>query len=69
MSERFESLAASVEQMGQRRMFKDEQLLFAERALSLRFPEASQGGLKPSQLPPGLSPGSGRGGRPLERSQ
>ena len=50
VSERFESLAASVEQMEQRRMFKDEQLQFAERALTLRFPEASQGGLRPSQL-------------------
>ena len=50
VSERFESLAALVEQMEERRLFKDEQLRFAERALALRFPEALQGGLQPSQL-------------------
>jgi hypothetical protein len=37
MAERFESLAGQVERMEGRRLFKDEQLSFAARALALRF--------------------------------
>ena len=50
LSERFESLAAQVERMEQRRMFKDEQLQFAEAALALRFPESAARGIQASQL-------------------
>jgi hypothetical protein len=50
LSERFESLAAQVERMEQRRMFKDEQLRFAERALALRFPDAAASGVPAGQL-------------------
>jgi hypothetical protein len=50
VAERFESLAAQVERMEQRRLLKDEQLTLAERALALRFPEAAQSGMPPSQL-------------------
>ena len=50
LAERFESLAAQVERMEQRRLFKDEQLAFAERALALRFPEGAQSGMEPLQL-------------------
>ena len=50
VAERFESLAAQVERMEQRRLLKDEQLTLAERALALRFPEPAQSGMQPSQL-------------------
>lgn len=50
ISERFESLATQVERMEQRRLLKDEQLHFAERALALRFPDPAQSGLQPGQL-------------------
>ena len=50
LAERFESLATQVERMEQRRLFKDEQLAFAERALALRFPEGAQSGMEPLQL-------------------
>src|ERR1700682_6109141 len=44
LAERFESLAAQVERMEQRRLFKDEKLAFAERGVALRFPDPEQGG-------------------------
>jgi len=50
MTERFERLAAQVECMEQRRLPKDEQLQFAERALELRFPRAVESGVEPAQL-------------------
>ena len=50
VAERFESLAAQVERMEHRRMFKDEQLAFAGQALTLRFPDAAQAGLRAVQL-------------------
>ena len=50
LAERFESLAAQVERMEQRRLFKDEQLGFAARALALRFPDPAQSGMEPLQL-------------------
>jgi len=49
-SERFEALASRVERMEQRRLFKDEQMQFAARALALRFPEPATAGMQPSQL-------------------
>jgi putative addiction module killer protein len=39
VSEQFETLAVQVERMEQRRVMKDEQLRFAERALALRYPD------------------------------
>jgi hypothetical protein len=50
VSERFGSLAAQVERMEQRPMFKDEQIEFSERALALRFPVLAECGMQPSQL-------------------
>jgi len=50
MSERFDALAAQVERMEQRRLFKDEQIQFAERALTTRFPEPDKAGMAASQL-------------------
>lgn len=50
IAERFDVLAAQVERMEQRQMFKDEQLRFAERALALRYPDLSQAGMPASQL-------------------
>jgi Domain of unknown function (DUF932) len=50
MAEQFDVLAAQVEHMEQRRLFKDEQLRFAERALLLRYPDPAQAGMAPSQL-------------------
>lgn len=50
MAERFESLAAQVEQMEQRFMAEEEQLTFAARALALRYPDQTQQGMHPSQL-------------------
>jgi hypothetical protein len=50
MTERFESLAAQIERMEQRRLLKDEQLKFAERALELRYPKGTVSGLEPAQL-------------------
>lgn len=50
LSERFDILAAGVERMEQRRMFKDEQIAFAERALRLRYPDLSRAGMAASAL-------------------
>jgi hypothetical protein len=50
ISERFGGLADQVERMERRRIPKDEQIQFAERALALRFPDRSQWGMEPSQL-------------------
>lgn len=50
MAEQFDSLAAQVERMEQRRMYKDEQLAFAEAALALRYPDPAVHGMQPSQL-------------------
>ena len=50
ISERFEVLAAQVERMEQRRLFKDEQIRFAEQALTLRYPDPVQAGMAASQL-------------------
>ena len=50
MAERFDVLAAQVERMEQRRLLKDEQLGFAERALALRYPDPAQAGMPASQL-------------------
>lgn len=50
VSERFESLAAKVERMEARRLFKDEQIRFAERALALRYPDAAISAMQASQL-------------------
>ena len=36
--------------MEQRRLFKDEQMRFAESALTLRYPEPGQAGMAASQL-------------------
>jgi hypothetical protein len=50
IAERFDVLAAQVERMEHRQLFKDEQLRFAERALALRFPDPTQAGMPASQL-------------------
>ena len=50
VSEQFETLAVQVERMEQRRVMKDEQLRFAERALALRYPDPMLAGMQPSQL-------------------
>ena len=50
MAERFDVLAAQVERMENRHLAKDEQLGFAERALTIRFPNPAQCGISPSQL-------------------
>lgn len=50
MTERFESLAAQIEHMEHRRLPKEDQLQFAERALELRFPKGTESGLEPAQL-------------------
>ena len=50
LSERFDILAAQVERMEQRRLFKDEQLAFAGRALALRYPDVARAGMAPSRL-------------------
>ena len=50
MTERFESLAAQIEGMERRRLPKDEQLNFAERALKLRFPNGAESGMESAQL-------------------
>jgi hypothetical protein len=50
VSERFGSLAAQVERMERRPMPRDEQIRLAERALAVRYPEAAQSGMQPSQL-------------------
>jgi hypothetical protein len=41
---------AQVERMEQRRLFKSEQIRFAERALTLRYAEPGQTGMAASQL-------------------
>ena len=50
ISERFGVLAGQVERMEQRLLPKDEQIMFAERALALRYPEPSEPGMEPAQL-------------------
>jgi hypothetical protein len=50
IAERFDVLAAQVERMEQRQLFKDEQLRFAELALALRYPDPGQAGMPASQL-------------------
>jgi hypothetical protein len=50
MSERFGVLAEQVERMEQRRLFKDEQIAFADRALAVRFREPAECGLTATQL-------------------
>jgi hypothetical protein len=51
VSEQFETLAVQVERMEQRRVMKDEQLRFAERALALRYPpSAPQDASKKDQM-------------------
>lgn len=50
IAERFDVLAAQVERMEQRQLFKDEQLRFAERALALRYPDPTQAGMPAAQL-------------------
>jgi hypothetical protein len=50
ISERFDSLAAQVERMEVRRMPKEEQLTFAERALALKYPDLASSGMVPAQL-------------------
>lgn len=49
-SEQFDRLAARVERMEHRALFKDEQIRFAEKAMALRFPDPAQAGMQPSQL-------------------
>lgn len=49
-SERFGALAEQVERMEARRLYKDEQIQFAQRALVLRYPDVAYVGLQPSQL-------------------
>ncbi len=50
ISERFDRLAAQVERMQAREMFKDEQLAFAGRALALKYPDVTESGMVPAQL-------------------
>ena len=50
VSERFELLAGRVEHMEQRQLVRDEQLLLAEGALALRYPDPLQAGMQPAQL-------------------
>ena len=50
MAERFGTLAQQVERMEGRRLFRDEQLAFAARALTLRFRDGADCGLTPAQL-------------------
>jgi hypothetical protein len=50
IAERFDVLAAQVERMEQRQLFKDEKLRFAERALALRYPDPAEAGMPASQL-------------------
>jgi hypothetical protein len=50
LSERFDDLAAQVERMEQRHLYKDEQIRFAQRALALRYPDPDLAGMAPTQL-------------------
>jgi len=50
LSERFDVLAAQVERMEGRQLFKDEQIRFAERALALRYSDVAQAGMAASLL-------------------
>jgi len=49
-AEQFDALAERVERMEQRRLQKEEQVRFAEKALALRFPDLAESGMQPSQL-------------------
>jgi hypothetical protein len=50
ISERFEVLALQVERMERHRLLPAEQVRFAERALTLRYPGTAESGMQPSQL-------------------
>lgn len=50
LSERFGGLAEQVERMERRRLEADEQVGFAQRALSLRYPDIASSGMQPSAL-------------------
>ena len=50
ISRRFGTLAASVERMERTRLEEDQRLGFAVDALALRYPDASQAGIRPAQL-------------------
>lgn len=50
IAERFDELAEQVERMEERRLSTDEQVVFAQRALLLRYPNPIDCGLQPSQL-------------------
>jgi hypothetical protein len=50
ISERFDRLAAQVERMEKRQLFRDEQLRFAERALALKYADLAQSGMAAAQL-------------------
>ena len=50
ISQRFGTLAASVERMEHTRLEEDQLLGFAVDALALRYPDASQAGIRPAQL-------------------
>ena len=50
ISQRFGTLAASVERMERTRLEEDQRLGFAVDALALRYPDASRAGIRPAQL-------------------
>jgi hypothetical protein len=50
VAENFDSLAAQVERMDRRQLFKDEQLRFASRALAVRYPNAADAHMEAAQL-------------------
>jgi hypothetical protein len=50
IAEQFDQLAGEVERFEARRLEKDEQIRFAERALTLRYPDLATCGMEPSQL-------------------
>jgi hypothetical protein len=50
LSEQFSTLAGQVERMEARVLHKEEQIRFAEQALSLRFSDVAECGMQPSQL-------------------
>ncbi len=50
ITEHFEELAAQVERMEARQLTAEEQLRFAHDALTVRYEDAAQSGMQPSQL-------------------
>jgi Domain of unknown function (DUF932) len=50
MAEEFDRLASQVEAMERRHLPKEEQLQFAQAALSIRFPDPTLRGMEPAQL-------------------